>query len=109
MWKGTPSCFQVRGQHLGREARLLLVEIHGDELEAHRRDLAHLQQDVEQGMAVLAAGQADHDAVALFDHVEVADGLADVAAQALGQLVGFVAFLLAQIRAEHAFSYGRCA
>ena len=92
--EGHAQFLEVGGQHFGRKTRLLLVEVHGDELEAHRRDLAQLQQDVEERMAVLAAGEADHDAVAVLDHVEVADGLADVAAQALGQLVGLVAFLL---------------
>ena len=79
---------QVRGQHLGREARLLLVEVDGDEVEAHRRARAQRQQDVEQRVAVLAAGQADHDPVALLDHRVVGDRLPDLALQPLAQLVG---------------------
>lgn len=42
----------------------------------------------------LAAGQADHHPVALADHPVVHDRLTDIAAQALGQLVGFQALLL---------------
>ena len=64
-----------------REAGLLLVEIDGDELEAHRRLALQAQQHVEQRVGVLAAGQADHDDVAVVDHPVVADGLADEAAQ----------------------------
>jgi hypothetical protein len=56
--------------------------------------LAQEQQDVEQGEGILAAGKADHDLVAGLDHVEVGDRLADLAAQALGQLVGFEGGLL---------------
>ena len=43
---------------------------------------------VEQAVAVLAAREAHHDPVALFDHAEVGDRLAHLAAQALGKLVG---------------------
>ncbi len=53
-----------------------------------RRMLAQEEQDVEQGIGILAAGEADHHLVALADHVEIGDRLADLAAQALGQLVG---------------------
>src|SRR5215208_6507349 len=41
-------------------------------------------------MAVLAAGEADHHAVALLDHVEVRDRLADLAADALRELADLV-------------------
>jgi hypothetical protein len=45
-----------------------------------------LQQQVQQRVAVLAAGQAHHHLVAGLDHAEVGNRLADLAAQALGQL-----------------------
>ena len=77
---------QVLGQHLGRKARLLLVEVDGDDRELDRRALAQLDQDVEQRVAVLAARDADHDAVAVLDHREVGDRAADLAMQALLQL-----------------------
>jgi hypothetical protein len=48
---------------------------------------AQEEQDVEQGEGILAAGQADHDLVAGLDHVEVGNRLANLAAQALGELV----------------------
>jgi aromatic ring-opening dioxygenase catalytic subunit (LigB family) len=75
------------------EVRLLLVEVHRHQLEAHRRLLLKLQQDVEHGVAVLAAGQAHHHLVAVLDHPVVGDGLADLAAQALGQLGALVRLL----------------
>ena len=56
----------------------------------HRRLLLQLQQHVEHRVAVLAAGQADHHLVAVLDHPEVGDRLADLVAQALGELVRFV-------------------
>src|SRR3546814_15238691 len=74
---------------------LLLVEVHGGQRERHRRLFLQLQQDVEQGVAVLAAGQADHDLVAVIDHAEVAARATDLVAQALGQLVLFARGLLA--------------
>src|SRR5690606_18820214 len=76
---------QVVGQHVLREAGLLLVQVHRHQLERHRRLALQLQQDVQQGVAVLAAGQAHHDLVASLDHAEVGDGLADLAAQPPGQ------------------------
>ena len=79
---------QVLGQHVLGKAGLLLVEVDGDDVERHRRALAQVEQDVEQRVAVLAARHADHHLVAGFDHVEVDDRLADLAVQALGQLVG---------------------
>ena len=84
------AALQVGRQHLGREARLLLVEVDRDDREVDRRALLQVQQDVEQRVAVLAAREADHDTVALLDHVVVGDRLADLAVQALGQLVDLV-------------------
>lgn len=78
---------QVLRQDMLGKTGLLLVHVHRDDLEADRRDLLQVEQDVEHGVAVLAAGQADHDLVAILDHVEVGDGLAGQAAQALLQFV----------------------
>ncbi len=64
--------------------------MHRDELEAHRRLRLKLQQDVEQRVRILAARKADHHAIAVDDHLVVGDRLADLAAQALGELAGFV-------------------
>jgi hypothetical protein len=85
--KGHVDRAQVVGQHVSRETGLLLVEVHRDDVEGHRRVFAQEKQDVEQGEGILAAGKADHDLVAGADHGEVGDRLADLAAQALGQFV----------------------
>src|SRR3990172_5075769 len=42
-------------------------------------------------MAVLAAGEADHDAIAFLDQPEIGDRLARLPADALGELVALVA------------------
>jgi hypothetical protein len=91
---------QVPRQHVGVVAGLLLVEVHRHQFEAHRRLGPELQQDVEHPVGVLATGQADHHLVAVLDHVEVGDGLADLAPQALGQLVELV-LRLARIGGGH--------
>ena len=62
-------CEVVR-QHVRREIRLLLVEVDGEQLEAHRRAALQRQQQVEQRVGVLAARQAHHDAVAGADHAD---------------------------------------
>jgi hypothetical protein len=67
---------------VGGEAGLLLIEVEGEQVEAHRRALAHVEQQVEHRVAVLAAGQADQHAVAVLDHREVFNGLAHLAQQA---------------------------
>ena len=73
--------FEVLRQDVGRKPRLLLVEVDGHELEAHRRGTLQRQQQVEQRVGVLAAGQAHHDQVAVLDHRIVADGPAGQPAQ----------------------------
>ena len=78
---------EIARQHVGGKARLLLVEVDRDELERQRRAPLQRQQDVEQPVAVLAARQADHHAVAGVDHRIVGDRLPDQPAQALAQLV----------------------
>src|SRR6185312_16372601 len=80
---------------------LLLVEVHRHELEAHRRLFLQREQRVEHAVRVLAPGEAHHHAVALRDHREVADRLADLAADALGELR-----LLVGVLARVAQAYG---
>ena len=70
--------------------RLLLVEVDRDQFEPDRRLLLQLHQDVEHRVAVLAAGQAHHDLVAVLDHAEIGDRATDLVAQALGELVRLV-------------------
>jgi len=78
---------QVIRQYLLRESRLLLIQIHRQNVELHRCALAQFQKDIQQRVGILAARQAHHHPVAGFDHVEILDGLARQAAQALFQLV----------------------
>ncbi|EWS63840.1 hypothetical protein Y695_02924 [Hydrogenophaga sp. T4] len=81
---------QVLGQDVVGEAGLFLVEVDRDDLEVDGRTRLQLHQDVEQAITVLAPRDADHHPVAGFDHVEVHDGAADLAAKTLFQLVVFV-------------------
>jgi len=64
------------------EAGLFLVEVDGYQVETHWRAALQGQQHVEQRVGILAARQADHHAVAVRDHPEILDRLADQAAQA---------------------------
>ena len=80
---------QVVGQHLRGKAGLLLVEVDGDQVKMDRRALLQFQQNVEHGVAVFSARDADHHLVAFLNHVEVDNRPADLAAQALFQLVIF--------------------
>src|SRR5439155_1920844 len=75
-------------QHIRGEPRLLLVEVDRDHLAANRCAVLEREQDVEERVAVYAAGQADHDTVTGLDQREVADGFADFPAQAFSELVG---------------------
>jgi ribonuclease BN (tRNA processing enzyme) len=81
----TPRPGQIVRQDVGREARLLLVEIHRDQAEVDRRALLHRHQHREHGVGILAAGDADEQRIAVFDHVVISDGSADIAFQALFQ------------------------
>ena len=54
---------------------MFLVEVYRHDVESNRGMCFQRQQHVEQSITVLAARQADHDLVAVFDHAEVADGL----------------------------------
>ncbi|MNN83783.1 hypothetical protein D3C81_2008690 [compost metagenome] len=69
------------------KAGLLLVQVHRHQLERHRRFFLQLQQQVQQRVAVLATGQADHHLVAGLDHAEVGNRLPHLAPQPLAELV----------------------
>ncbi|MNM66710.1 hypothetical protein D3C81_782070 [compost metagenome] len=49
-----PQFLEVGRQHVLRETRLLLVHVHGHDLELDRRDLLQVHQHIEHGVAVLA-------------------------------------------------------
>src|SRR5690606_17865108 len=78
---------EIPRQHLGREARLLLVEIDGDDLEVDGSAALQAQQHVEQRVRVLAARKAHHDAVAVLDHAVIDDRAADLASELRLQLL----------------------
>lgn len=52
--------------------------------------MAQLDQNIQQHVAVFAAQYADHDFVSIFNHVEIVDGLSDLTAQTLVELVAFM-------------------
>jgi hypothetical protein len=54
---------------------LLLIEVHGQQLEMDRGAALQVAQQREEGEAVLAPAQANHDAIAFDDHVEIGDCL----------------------------------
>ena len=66
---------EVLRDDVGLVARPALVDVDGDELVADRRLAREQQQRVEQRVGVLAARDADHDAVALVDEAVVDDRL----------------------------------
>ena len=79
------------------EAGLLLIQVDGNQIEMDGGAGFEAHQYVEHTEAVLAAGEADHDLVALFNHVEVGNGLTHVAPQALLQFVKTVFFFGVQL------------
>ena len=87
---------EVVRQHVGREARLFLIHVDGNQFELDRRVVLQALQQVEHRAAVLAARQAGHDPIAGLDHAVVADGAAHVASQALLQFVEVGAALAVQ-------------
>ena len=80
---------QISRQNVIRKAGLLLVQVDGNQLKVDWRAGLELEQNVQHAVAVLAARDADHHAVAGLDHVEVHNRLPHLAAQAFFQLVGF--------------------
>ena len=61
-----PRAAQVSDQ-LVAVALVARVDVHGDEREVDRRALLQHVENLDQGPAVLAAGQADHDPIAVLD------------------------------------------
>ncbi len=66
-------------------ARLALIEVHSDELERHRRSLARALQEMQQGVAVLAAADGDHHAVAGLDELVIGNASPHLASESLFQ------------------------
>ena len=76
------------------EARLFLIEVDRHKGEGDWRAFLQVAQNLQHGIAVFTAGEANHDAVAFFNHIKIGDRLADVTAQALLQFVDIVFFFL---------------
>jgi hypothetical protein len=64
IWCGAPKSASHCAERAAVVAGLGLVEVHGRELELEGRAGARVPQQIEQGVAVLAAGDGDHDVVA---------------------------------------------
>src|SRR5262245_17738762 len=69
-----PQARKIFRENVLGESRLLLVEIHRQEIKADRSTPLQIQQQAEQCIAVLAATQTNHDPVAILDHLEIGDG-----------------------------------
>jgi len=83
---------KIRRQNMLREPRLFLIEVHRHQREGDGRAFLQITQDLQHGIAVLAARKTNHNAVALFNHIEVGNRLTDVAAQTFLQLIDVVLF-----------------
>lgn len=77
-----------------RKAGLFLVQIDGNQGKIDRRALLQIAQDFEQDVAVLAPGQADHDAIPFLNHGVIGNRLAYVAPQAFLKFINVVLLLL---------------
>src|SRR5690554_4769752 len=86
---------KVGRKHMLGEAGLLLVHVYRYDLEADGRDLLQVQQHVQHGVAVLATGQADHDLVAVLDHVVIGNRFCRQTTQT------FLQFVLVHAKAGH--------
>ena len=80
---------QVGWQDVFRKTGLLLIEIDRKQLKINRRARLQFEQNIQHRVAVFSAREANHHAVALFNHVVVNNRLAGLAAQALVELVVF--------------------
>ncbi|CSP95125.1 Uncharacterised protein [Shigella sonnei] len=64
-----------------REARLLLIEVNSHQRKIDWRALLQIAQNLQHGIAVFTPGEANHDAIAFFNHIEVSNGFAHVTTQ----------------------------
>ena len=74
---------QVSRKDVGGESGLFLIQVDRDDLKVDRCVELEAQEDIEQGIGVLAPGEANHHLVTGFDHAEVGDGSAGEAPQPL--------------------------
>jgi hypothetical protein len=74
------------------KAGLLLIEVNREQLEPDRRPALKIEQQSQQCVTVLTTTETDHNAVAVFDHVEVGDRASDAAQKVLFQFFSAHAF-----------------
>ena len=72
-WHSQPRSAQALRDQIVPEVRVAGVDVDGDDREVDRRALAQHVENLDQRPAVLAARQADHDAVAVLDQAELDD------------------------------------
>src|SRR6266516_3545066 len=72
---------EIFRQHVGGKSWLLLIQVHGQKVKAHRRALLQIQKQIQQRVTVLSSGEADHDAIAICDHVKIRNRFAHAAQQ----------------------------
>ena len=106
--KGHAERRQVFGQHMRGKTRLLLIEIHRDELEVHRCAALQAQQQIKERVGILAARKADHHPIARSDHGVVLDRLADEAAQTRLQAPRGVGKIVRRQGGLHVHGGARC-
>ena len=87
--------FEILRENVFREARLFLVEVNGHQRETDWCALLQITQDLQHGIAVFTPGEANHNAVAIFNHIEVSNSFAHVTTQTFLQFVQVVLFFFA--------------
>jgi hypothetical protein len=82
------SSLEVRADRLHGTCELALFDSESLQMEADGGALLHEHEGFEQSGGILAAGDADSDAIAFADHVEIADGLPHFAQESSFQVHG---------------------
>jgi len=73
---------------------LLLVEVNREQFEPDRRSTLKVQKQRKKRVAIFAAAQANHHAITIFDHFEIADSGPHSAQQPLPESSVFVLILV---------------
>ena len=73
-WHSQPRSAQAPVTRSCRKSLVAGVDVDGDERELDRRPLPQHVENLHQRPAVLAARQADHDAIAVLDQAVLDDG-----------------------------------
>ena len=97
---------QVSRQYISRKPGLLLIQVDRDQFEIDRCALAQADEQVQEGVAVFAPRDADHDPFSGANHVEVPDCLPDQSVKPLGELVALALSMLGSARRVHRGAHG---